>query len=351
MKKILFIDVHQFGQLTDLEKWCENLKDNYNIYVLCYDKGVKRIKLPNVRVTYLHYFKNKAVRGLYFLFVAYIYCLLFSGFKFVVFFPKCYLLKKLLPFKKLHIDYRTLSIHKDKKERDIENYDMQKALLLYDSASFISDGIRKKMVLRDGQKTYLLPLGADIISQTAKDFLEINLIYIGTLCNRRIIDTVKGLELFLACNSDVPIRYDIVGDGPELPVLKSYIEEKNLNQLIYIHGRKPYNELKPYLDKANIGVSYIPIVDYYQYQPPTKTFEYILSGLYCIATKTVSNSEIISDVNGILIDDNPESFAASINEIYNKRQSLNSEKIRDSLLKFQWKNIVINYLEPIISKG
>lgn len=40
---------------------------------------------------------------------------------------------------------------------------------------------------------------------------------------------------------------------------------------------------------------YVPITDYYEYQPPTKTFEYVLSGLLCLATATSSNKEVITE--------------------------------------------------------
>ena len=74
-----------------------------------------------------------------------------------------------------------------------------------------------------------------------------------------------------------------------------------LENVCTTHGRIDYYKLKPFFDKCNVGVSYIPIRDYYQYQPPTKTFEYGLSGLVTIATETKSNQEVINNCNGILI--------------------------------------------------
>lgn len=346
-KDVLFVDVHQFGQLTDLVKWCEYLKGERNIRVLCFDKGKQKVIMPGVNVTYLHYYHNKAIRGIYFLLVASLLCLFYQGFIFVEFFPKCYLLKKFLRFKKMHIDYRTLSIHKDKKLRIAENADMQRALSVYDTASFISEGIKNQMCLREGQKFFILPLGADIISLVNKSFDQLNLLYIGTLRNRRIIDTVKGVEIFIMDNPSISINYDIVGDGDELEDLKNYVASHNLSKYVKLYGRKPYNELKQFLDKDNIGISYIPIVDYYQHQPPTKTFEYILSGLYCVATDTDSNREVINN-NGILINDDPESFANSLNAIYDNQRYLDSEKIRNTLLDYQWKEIIKKHLIPIV---
>jgi nucleoside-diphosphate-sugar epimerase len=65
-----------------------------------------------------------------------------------------------------------------------------------------------------------------------------------------------------------------------------------------------------YFDIHNIGVSYIPMLKCFDNQPPTKTFEYLLSGMPVIATATNANKDIINDVNGVLINDNSE-------EVYN----------------------------------
>ena len=68
-----------------------------------------------------------------------------------------------------------------------------------------------------------------------------------------------------------------------------------LSDIVSCIGRVPHHDLKKYFDEANVGVSFVPLLAHYQYQPPTKTFEYLMSGLYCIATSTIANKEIISD--------------------------------------------------------
>lgn len=41
------------------------------------------------------------------------------------------------------------------------------------------------------------------------------------------------------------------------------------------------------------------MTEYYDSQPPTKTFEYALSGLYVLATKTRENEKVITNDNGV----------------------------------------------------
>ena len=67
MKKILFIDNQQFGYLTDSYKYCEILKDRYEITYLCFDKGFEKQTVEGVRVKYVSYLGNKKVRGIRFI--------------------------------------------------------------------------------------------------------------------------------------------------------------------------------------------------------------------------------------------------------------------------------------------
>ena len=78
----------------------------------------------------------------------------------------------------------------------MENKSKEHAVNVFDSASFISKGIKQKLHLKTNLPTFILPLGADIISHTDKDFNCLKLLYMGTLSNRHIIDTVKGVKMF-----------------------------------------------------------------------------------------------------------------------------------------------------------
>lgn len=53
MKRLLIIQQHQFGYLTDSYKWCEYLKDKFKITVLCYYVGRPKEELPGVSVKYI----------------------------------------------------------------------------------------------------------------------------------------------------------------------------------------------------------------------------------------------------------------------------------------------------------
>lgn len=349
MKRILFITRDPFAYNTDLRKWCEHLSDRYDITCLSFNKGAPYIKIKGVRTIYVPYRKNaRLLNGIVFLLYSVVVSAFFGGFIFMMFFPKCHVVSRLLFWKRIHIDVRTLSIEADETTRRHQDAMLRKAVLSAYSASFITPQLIERLDLQKSSRYYVLPLGADIISGTKKEFDTLRLIYIGTFHNRNILDTVIGVHLFLREHHDVSLRYDIVGDGKETDEIRDYITREGLESQIILHGRRQYDELTNYLDCANIGVSYIPITDYYQYQPPTKTFEYALSGLYLIATDTFCNRQVINDRNGMLIQDNPQAVCSALEKIQTEKNSFNSDVIRDSMSDWTWKKIIDQYFVPII---
>lgn len=348
MERILFIDREQFGTLTDTLKYCEHLHDSYKIDYISFDRKEPKIKVPNVHSVYIPFIGPKVLRGLLLIFYSIIRCLFYNGFIYIVYFPKCSLIQKILFWKKMHVDVRTLSVSKFSNIREKENKNLNKEINVFSSVSFISEGIRNQLTLKKNIKTYILPLGADVISETNKDFSSLKLLYIGSLTNRDIIKTVIGVKQFRETYPTISLVYDIVGAGTEYNEIKDYINQAKLMDCIHLYGKIPYPQLKPFLDSHNIGVSFVPITDYFNFQPPTKTFEYALSGLYIIATKTEANERVVDENNGMLILDTAKDFSSAIYNIYQKRIFLDSKIIRGSMKPFLWKNIIDNYFKPII---
>jgi glycosyltransferase involved in cell wall biosynthesis len=201
----------------------------------------------------------------------------------------------------------------------------------------------------------VLPLGGDCFSQTEKSFNKVHLLYVGTLQQRNIIQSVKGFHKYVK-NNDVKenpeIFYTIIGDakGNELQEIRDYISCNHLEKYIEATGYVHYNDLYKYFDRANIGVSYIPQTKYFDNQPPTKTYEYLVSGLPVIATRTKENIKILNDKSGVLIDDNADSFAAGLQKIIEKRNLFQSKTIRNLYRENCWENIMNNNLKNYVEK-
>lgn len=352
MKKVLIISRQQFGYLVDIYKWCEYISNDYNIDVVTFE-GKEKIALnrPNVKIHYVSHKGSKTLRAIRYILTTLWHILFFKGTIIVEYFTGCAIFKKLLPWKKMILDIRTLSIKKDEKSRNAENNVIKSTCDKYDFVTIISEGTRKEISL-DENKSAILPLGADIISTKEKTYDKLHLLYVGTLSGRDIDKTIKGLSIYIRNNLTTNIHYDIIGDGfaGELNELKALISELKIESYVTLHGYMPHNSITPFLDKCNVGVSFVPITECYEHQPPTKTYEYILSGLYCIATDTYSNRCLINKDNGILIKDNAESFASAISQIAETNNTINSKRVRETLLNSTWKNIVKNKLETVLNR-
>ncbi len=347
--KLLIIDKTQFGYLTDAYYWCKYLIDEYDIHFLCFDNGLKKISMNGVTVHYVSYRGNKIIRGIRFIISAIEYILFFRGIIMVEYFEHCSILKKAFPNRKMLLDIRTLSISQDEKVRYKKDKALFKTCTLFNKITTISDGVKKKIAIPN---IYLLPLGAEIISNVPKRYSEIHLLYVGTFSGRQLDKTILGASIFHNLYPGVDFTYDIIGFGynGEDEQLKNLTVRLNLCKYVKFYGKIPNTELKPFLDRNNIGVSFVPITEYYNFQPPTKTFEYALSGLFVIATKTEANKELINTDNGILIEDTPEDFAKAMEKIYSGIK-IDEKKIRNSLKAYSWANIVEEQLKPILSSS
>jgi glycosyltransferase involved in cell wall biosynthesis len=166
--------------------------------------------------------------------------------------------------------------------------------------------------------------------------------------------TIEGFYKFYNTYKDeFFISYTFVGDGThdEIGLLKDSVEKLELNNVVNMVGRVPFDELGSYFKNHNIGVSFVPMTDYFDAQPVTKTFDYLLSGLPVIATATFENKRIINNTNGVLIKDSPEGFFDGLEDILEMRKQYSSEKIRSSVSSYQWDRIVNElggYLERLI---
>jgi len=352
MKNILIINKVQFGYFTDYYKYCQYIKDEYNVTFLCFDSGLPKLEMDGVNVKYVSNRGIRLLRGIRFITRAFLKASAFKGIIFVKYFEKCQLLKQFVPRKKMIVDIRSLSISKNKHARMKYNKDVKMATQHFNFVTIISDDLRTQLHL-DREKSAILPLGSDIISETDKNFeTDLKLLYVGSLSGRNIEQTVLGLSIFLENNTNITdVSYDIVGDGKEIADLRNLVKKQKLNHIIKIHGRIPHFEIQPFFDNCNFGISYVPVTEYYEYQPVTKTFEYILSGMPCIATRTYENIKVINEKNGVLCDDNPESFAIALEETFRNCKTYRSDEIRKTLGDYTWEKIVKNYLLPILNSN
>jgi glycosyltransferase involved in cell wall biosynthesis len=264
------------------------------------------------------------------------------------YFPLCSLMKFFINIP-IIVDIRTSYILNNTLKRFFYNAFLSLETRCFSNISAISLGLVKYLYLP--RRTHIIPLGAPEFPLQDKDFSELKLIYVGTFYDRNIPLTIKAFyKFYCEYSSKIHIQYDIIGFGSENEVmeLKNAISETGLLNVIQYHGSIRYPELEIFLKKSNIGISYIPLTRYYDCQPPTKTYEYLLSGMAVLATATSENRKVITDETGITIGDTFEDFYNGLIKIYINRIKYNSRTIQENSKIFTWEKIVFENLEPFI---
>ena len=246
------------------------------------------------------------------------------------------------------LDFRTLSVNPNKALRDKNNAAMRKACFLFDKVTAISEGVAKELGRND---IHILPLGADTISFTKKDYNNgIRILYVGIFTNRNIEETIKGVYAFHAENPDVALHYRLIGYGTssEETVIRNLIHSLDADSYIDFIGRVPHHLLGQYFDDSNVGISFVPQTDYFEHQPPTKIFEYCNSGLFCLATGTQASKDIITPACGIIIGDSSKGVTEGIQQFWTLRKRICENDIRSALQANRWQVIVDTKLIPVL---
>ncbi|MFZ2322077.1 MAG: hypothetical protein WAV89_00115 [Ignavibacteriaceae bacterium] len=346
--KILIINPNQFGYHTDYYYYAKYLKESHNVHYICFDRKRKKIELPGINIIYLKFPRIRLLRSIYFLIMTLYYS--FKN-KFDIIFTNYFKLVLLIGLfcrsEKKILDIRTGSIRHNNILRKLDNLNIYLASLTFNKVTIISDGLARIIKLKN---YFVLPLGSDIYYNGDHIFEQLKLLYVGTLNQRDIVKTIEAVNLFKIANNKISITYDIIGFGSESEVLKikDAIKKYHLDKIVTFHGRKTNLESRIFFKECNVGISHVPITPWYDNQPVTKTYEYILSGMICLGTATYENKKTINKINGVLYSGDSNSLSDAINFVWENRENYNSSNIRSTLTEFTWENIIKNKLEPLI---
>lgn len=356
--KLLIICQSQYGYQIDYYNYCKYLKDSFDITYLCYDRGREMFQEEQINVIYLKNKRNKHFSQIYFIKkiietikkenfdIAFIYW--FIGSSLVPIFT-------FMNKTKCILDLRSGSVSNKFLKRHIINYVYIFEATFFKHLTVITEDLRICLGLPK-RKTKILPLGSDLISTSIKDFSiqdKYKLLYVGTFNNRNIQETIFGLFILLNedCQLSNKIEYTIIGTGSDSCVnhLKQLVKKLDLENVVDFKGYVKSTDLLPFFDNANIGISFVPITDYFNIQPPTKTYEYLQAGIPVLATNTKANRAIINSYNGLLVNDNRYDFAAQLKRLIKKFNSYNSVTIRKTVKSNTWV-IITKDLEIYLNK-
>jgi hypothetical protein len=353
-KKILICCQSQFGYHIDTYYYSKYLKNEFQVTYVCWDYNKEKHKIDGVDVHYVSRSGNIFLRNIRYL--NFLLCLIRKenfDFTFIKYFKFCFILSLLSGNTKFIFDIRTAAVNENFFIRICEDLLLKFEAKFFSRKTIISKSLAQKLGLKEDE-IFILPLGADPISAKKNtianiDCNKINLIYVGTFIGRNIQNTILGLKIFSDRNPEYKISYTIIGSGRrgEIEAIENVIEKSNLRQFVKMLGFIPHRELNQHFLESDVGVAYVPITDYYNVQPSTKVYEYVVSKIPVIATKTTENINVLDASFGVLTGDRPADFAEGIQTIVKK---INEGKIyfdEQTISKFHWDNVVgelIKYL-------
>jgi len=341
--RLIIVNSEQFGHHTDTYYYCRYLNAEFDIDYICWDHGLPKLAAIGVNVIYVSrqgglsraWRFAKAVRDRVertdsdtpqVIFVNYMKimatCLRLRHW------DRCMVL-----------DVRTGAIDSNPVLRTLKNILLRVECMLYRNVSIVSGGLASRLRLQ--RRAFVLPLGADELCKGDRRFESLNLLYVGTLHNRNIQAAVSGFARFSAASGHVG-TFTIIGGGTndEESDLKRLIEELGLQDSVSVLGPIPHNQLAGYFAQHTVGLSFIPMTAYYDVQPPTKTFEYLLSGMPVLATATRENKRVISERNGVIVEDNAQAVCDGLLEIDHRLVSYDSREIKDTAKEYRWPVII-----------
>ncbi len=351
LPRILVAGRDQFGYLTDSFQHVLHLRDSFAITYLGWSSGLPDIDLERVAIK--HFFGRRNSFSRYIAFIFRLLSEIRSGdfdLVFLSYFAGAGIIPLLSPRTRCILDIRSGYVRRSNALRRVFNTWILLDALMFRHVTIISDSLRRFLHI-SRKKSHVLPLGATVPEVGTKDFESMHLLYVGTLESRHIDRTVEGFaKFFRECGGDIRCAYDIVGFGRphDEDELRAAIARCGCADAITYHGRVPYPELGPFLERNNIGIAFIPLVDYYDCQPPTKLFEYLLAGMAVLATSTSENARIMTEQSGVLIGDTAEDVYRGLLALARNRRRYDSQAIRATVEGYTWDRIVGHNLKPYL---
>ncbi|NKI32045.1 glycosyltransferase [Croceivirga thetidis] len=348
-KKILVVAKDQFGYSTTLFKHCQYLQNKFDVCYLGWDYQRPEIKMTGIEIKHVSRLGNKVRRTLR-LINAIKAELSKCHLAFGTYFLGISLLKILISGKRYILYIDTLHVEHGGLKKLVSDSILRFELFFFSEVMVISRGVAQRIGFKNYQ---ILPLGGESFKiNFEKQDEKLSLLYVGTLGRRKIMECVQGYHKFLSSKKDEhKYIFRIVGDSDtgEQEEIDAYIQQNNLGNNIKMYGYVPQHELYTIYDKSNLGISFIPLFEEYDKQPPTKTYEYLVSGLPIIATATTANKEIVTKKDGLLINDSSEDFCTALEKMCGTIDSYNSNDIQKRNERYKWKYVVERNLIPVLT--
>lgn len=187
------------------------------------------------------------------------------------------------------------TVFQSKKYSFLEKKIMKWALRSASSLVTVSDGLKDSLV--DFTKRHdicTIPNTLDVNLFSKEKIKSYNKVI--KLCSVGYLMQKKGFDrLILAIEEiirkyNIPVHLKIIGNGPELPLLKELIQHRGLNNNIELLGELSKSDIANHMLQSDLFILLSRVETF-----GVVIIEALASGLYCIATKSGGPEYIIKD--------------------------------------------------------
>ena len=179
----------------------------------------------------------------------------------------------------------------------------------------LQHGINNSQMIYMGVADSFIPNvnNAEIITN---DTQTLKLIYVGSVSKERGRDVMLE-AMSLVAQQKVNAHLTIVGANDEqLAYCITRIATLNIYDYVTITGRVPGSQVPAYLAQADFGICLWEDKPWYQFNPPTKLFEYLVAGLPVLASNIRTHTRYVQNWhNGLIFDYEPQSLANAITQL------------------------------------
>lgn len=151
------------------------------------------------------------------------------------------------------------------------------------------------------------------------------------------VEEIKGQKYLIeACaiskSKGLSLKCLIIGEGPDIPKLKSLITEKGLEDDVFLEGYYPHSKLMGMMQNENIDIVILPSITMnngYSEGIPVALIEAMSYKIPVISTNTGDISELLGQGRGIMVaQKNPEELSEAITNVVTDKSL--SESLRTS---------------------
>ncbi len=250
---------------------------------------------------------------------------------------------------KLIYDVRTLPVESSRL-RNWANTRLQASCLRYaakhlDGITYITDKMRQHCIeeyrlISHPSTLWTSGVNPELFSpsRSIPHSDELTILYHGYMSTQRRIDNVvKAVSLI----NDIDVRLILLGDGPDVQVLKQLIGQFGLEKRVSFEKPVDYKEVPNWINRCDVGI--LPFQDWesWNVSSPIKLFEYLACGRPVIVTDIPAHRNVLGNSEFAFWagESSPQNIATAIRRASEKRKEFKNfeSKARELVLrKFTW---------------